>query len=138
MSTQHGFNLIELMIALAIIAILAMISLPSYTQYTRKAHFSEIVQAASVYKAYVLECYHIAGDLSSCNNAQFGIPALATQSDGAINQVAVKSGKITITPNQKNGIKKTDTYILMPSESGQSIRWEISGGAVDNGLVAKR
>ncbi|QLH42411.1 MAG: prepilin-type N-terminal cleavage/methylation domain-containing protein [Coxiellaceae bacterium] len=51
MTVIQGFTLIEMMIVIAIIAILVGIGMPSYKSYTRKAHYSEVVAAASPFKA---------------------------------------------------------------------------------------
>jgi len=42
---QHGFTLIELMIAVAIVGILAAIVLPNYTEYVKRASRAEAVAA---------------------------------------------------------------------------------------------
>lgn len=45
MSRQHGFTLLELMIAVAIVAILAAVALPSYNDYITRSRFSEATAA---------------------------------------------------------------------------------------------
>ena len=47
---QHGFTLLELMVVIAIIGILAAVAIPSYQRYSKKAHYTEIIQAATPYQ----------------------------------------------------------------------------------------
>lgn len=44
---QHGFNLIELMIVVAVIVVLATIAIPSYGDYVRRGRIAEATAALS-------------------------------------------------------------------------------------------
>ena len=131
----NGFSLMELLIALVIVGILSAIAVPTYNTYTKRAHYSEIVLATQPYKIAAMECFVSSGDLTKCNGGSEGIPADVDQGNDAIKSIKTNQGIITVTPNIKNGISETDTYILTPSVNGSRLQWIASGGAVTAGLT---
>lgn len=133
--TLRGFSLMELLIALVIVGILSAIAVPTYNNYTKRAHYSEIVLATQPYKMAVMECYVASGDLSKCRNGSEGIPTDMDQLNDAIKTIEIHDGIITVTPNAKNGIHETDTYVLTPLVKGTQLQWNSSGGAVTAGLT---
>jgi type IV pilus assembly protein PilA len=135
---QAGFTLIELLIAIAIVGILVAIAIPSYQSYTRRAHYSEVVEAAGPYKLGVEECYQITANLDDCTAGANGVPDnfAASDNSGLIASITVaEHGKILVTPNDKNGIKPEDTYELTPSETNGTLTWTAAGGGMTKGYV---
>lgn len=54
---QHGFTLIELMIAVAIVAILTMIAVPSYSSYIMRGHLADAASGLAATRAQMERFY---------------------------------------------------------------------------------
>jgi type IV pilus assembly protein PilA len=135
---KPGFTLIELLIAIAIIGILMTIAIPSYQQYTRKAHYSEIVQAAAPLKLAVEECFQSNDTLDDCVAGKNGIPPNidSGQGVGLVDSITVANkGQINIAPKNLFGINAEDNYTLTPTNSNGTLTWAASGKGVDNGYA---
>jgi type IV pilus assembly protein PilA len=132
-SAVKGFTLIELLIVLAIVAILAGIAVPTYRTYTSKAYYTQIIEASAPYALGVNLCYQTQLALTNCNGGSNGIPANITTAEGGVGSLTVSHGIITVTPVAQHGILATDTYVLTPTITNNTVQWAVSGGCVTEG-----
>ncbi|WP_220465183.1 prepilin-type N-terminal cleavage/methylation domain-containing protein [Colwellia sp. MB02u-9] len=135
----QGFTLIELMIVVAIIGILAAVALPAYQTYTKKAKFSEVILASSIYKTAtevaVQTKSKIAGTppvatalvVTDLDAGEFGIPV--ANDPGAIAGPHVASAGMTDGVITISGATTVDsaTYTLTATIANGGVSW-VQGG----------
>ena len=133
-----GFTVTEIIFALTILAVLAAVAIPNYQHYTAKSYYAEVVELANRYKLAVGLCLdHTKGVTSQCGAGMNGVPANISSGslNGMVDSITVVDGTITVVPKNKNGVKATDTYQLVPTYSANGVAWTISGGGCSSGLT---
>jgi type IV pilus assembly protein PilA len=97
---SHGFTLIELMIAIAIVAILVAMAVPAYNDYTIRAKIGECINGAAVAKVSISEYRQTLGawppNLVEAGLSVAGISHYCT----ALNNYQSATGAFTIDINE--------------------------------------
>ncbi len=136
---NHGFTLIELMIAVAVISILASIAVPTYRDYTVRAKISEALNLAASAKVSITEYYISEGKFPATLD-EAGIPSFSTDYVAAIEYAGnAAGGKITMTLAAGIGGDAGGKKVVVetvPDSGGALLKW--SCAAADNDGVAGR
>lgn len=126
---NQGFTLIELMIVVAIIGILAAISLPMYSNYSSRTRAVATLAELESVKESVLECGHIEGRFTGCDEGTKGIPALANipRTHNIVSMTSIADGIIIGTSGATDTAGNNLTFTLTPQLAGSNAKWQVTG-----------
>lgn len=134
MRKNSGFNLIELMMVIAVIGIIAAIAFPQYHHYISRSRASGAMVELEGYRVAVADCANERQTLSGCTAGLNGVPSIPlfttknlvetfSVADGIIE---AKTGATSLQSGEYLTVVDTPSYF-----SGQ-LRWLNTGTTCDS------
>lgn len=113
---NHGFTIIELMIAIAIISVLAAVAIPAYNNYLERSKVAEAFNMIKPFEVGIIECSQDSGGESTigCSAGLRSVPLLQQGSYGAVSSVT--DGVIIYTFDARAGLSISGGTIIFKPE----------------------
>ena len=130
LGNYRGFNLVELMIVVALVGILAAVSIPLYQGFIQKSRVKALVYPAlHIIESNVALYYGMSGTMPGPSH----LPAMWAEADTRYINVSLPGGSLLVTidaPGRTSKLHVLDNMdlVLTPVTTGLRISsWELSG-----------